>query len=70
MTNSTRAATNVSRAEATAEVMQVLLAQDDLALFCEYVSDGWYHAHAMHHLIASKLQRVLRYIETDGAEGI
>ena len=69
MTNQTRAATQVSRAEAQAEVAKVLLAQDDLALFAEYVSDGWYHAHKMHHIIAHKLQRVLRYIETDGAEG-
>lgn len=69
MARLTKAAQTVSKADAQAEVMQVLLAQDDLAMFAEYVSDGWYRAHAMHHLIAMELQEVLRYLETDGVEG-
>src|SRR5215204_4279996 len=64
-----RNALNVSQAEAQKEVMQVLLAQENLGLFAEYISDGWYHAHEMHHLIAYELQQVLLYIETDGKEG-
>ena len=64
-----RSALNVSQEEAQQEVMQVLLAREDLALYAEYISDGWYRAHQMHHLIAYELQQVLRYIETDGKEG-
>jgi len=64
-----RSALNVSQEEAQQEVMQVLLARDDLALYAEYISDGWYRAHAMHHLIAYELQQVLLYLETDGEEG-
>ena len=65
-----QAATQYSREEIREDVGKILLAQDDLAFFAEYVSDGWYHAHEMHHLLAYKLQQVLRYIETRGAEGI
>ena len=63
-----------SREEARAEVGRILLAQEDLAFFAEYMStdgdgDAWYHAYEMHHLVAHELQQVLRYLETDGAEG-
>lgn len=64
-----RAATQVSQADAQAEVMQVLLAQDDLALFAEYTSDGWYRAYEMHHLIAHELQKVLLYLQSGGKQG-
>lgn len=64
-----QAATTVSREEALEEVGQVLLAQEDLAFFAEYISDGWYVAHDMHHLIAHELQQVLLFLETDGEEG-
>lgn len=64
-----RTALNVSQKDAQQEVMRVLLAREDLALYAEYISDGWYTAHAMHHLIAYELMQVLRYLETDGAEG-
>lgn len=70
----TQAALNVTRDEARAEVGRVLLAQDDLAYFSEYMStdsdgDAWYHAYQMHHLMAHELQQVLHYLETDGKEG-
>ncbi len=64
------AATQVSREQAREEIGKVLLAEEDLSYFAEYVSDGWYTAYAMHHLIAHKLHQVLRYLETDGKEGI
>lgn len=64
-----RNALNVTQEQAQQEVMQVLLAREDLALYSEYISDGWYQAHAMHHLIGYELQLVLRYLETDGEEG-
>lgn len=63
------AATRVSQEEVRANIGKVLLAQEDLAFFSEYVSDGWYVAHAMHHLIAHELELVLRYLETDGRAG-
>jgi predicted phage terminase large subunit-like protein len=57
-----------------AEIGQILLAQEDLAFFAEYMSmddDGhpWYHAREMHHLMAQELQKVILYLQTDGAEG-
>lgn len=63
------AATTVSPEEALEEVGNVLLAQEDLAFFAEYISDGWYIAREMHHLIAHELHQVLRFLETDGEEG-
>lgn len=65
----TRGALHISQEEAQREVMQVLLAREDLAFYSEYMSDGWYQAYEMHHLIAYELQQVLRYLETDGREG-
>lgn len=67
-------ATQINPSDAKAEVGRILLAQDDLAFFAEYMSMDddnmpWYHAHAMHHLMAMELQKVLRYLETDGQEG-
>jgi len=59
----------ISQDEARREVGQVLLARDSLAHFAEYISTGWYTAHLVHHVIAAKLQRVMRYLETDGKEG-
>ena len=58
------AALNVTREEARAEVGKILLAQEDLAFFSEYMSMdddgiGWYVAHKMHQLIAYELQQVL-----------
>lgn len=69
-----RTALNVSQKEAQQDVMRVLLAREDLAMFSEYVSmdnenQPWYRAYEMHHLIAYELQDVLRYIETDGKDG-
>lgn len=66
---SPQVATQVNQKFAREEIGKILLAQDDLACFGEYISDGWYTAHRMHHLIAFELQQVLRYLETDGAEG-
>lgn len=70
----TLAATQFSPEQVRAEVGKILLAQDDLALFAEYMStdadgDPWYRAHKMHHLMAFELMQVLRYLETDGKEG-
>lgn len=65
----TLAATQVSPLEARQEVGRILLAQDDLAYFAEYVSNGLYTAHAMHRLMAREIQQVIRYLQTDGAEG-
>jgi predicted phage terminase large subunit-like protein len=62
-------ALQVSAAEAREEVGKVLLAQDDLAFFCEYMSEGWYQAYEMHHLIAFELEQVLRYLQTEGESG-
>jgi predicted phage terminase large subunit-like protein len=64
----------VSRDQARAEVGRILLAQDDLAFFAEYMStdadgDPWYRAHKMHQLMAYELQQVLQYLLTDGREG-
>lgn len=63
-----------SREEAREEIGRILLAQDDLAFFAEYMSadgdgESWYHAYKMHHMMAYELQQVLRYLETDGKEG-
>lgn len=67
-------ATHIKPSDAREEVGRILLAQEDLAYFAEYMSMDednvpWYRAHAMHHLMAMELQKVLRYLETDGAEG-
>lgn len=59
-----RAATQVSKDVARAEIGKILLAQDNLAHFAEYQSDGWYVAYEMHHLIARKLQSVLNFLMT------
>lgn len=64
----------ITREEARAEVGKILLAQDDLAFFSEYMStdaDGfaWYAAYKMHQLMAYELQQVLLYLMTDGKEG-
>jgi predicted phage terminase large subunit-like protein len=64
-----QAATQVSRADAQAEVGKILLAQADLAYCAEYLSDGWYRAYEMHHLIAQELHKVLEFLETGGASG-
>ncbi len=66
--------TAVSPEEARAEVGRVLLAQDDLAFFAMYMSMDennvpWYRAHEVHHLMAMELEKVVRYLETDGKEG-
>jgi predicted phage terminase large subunit-like protein len=67
-------ATQINPSDVREEVGRILLAQEDLAYFAEYMSMDednvpWYRAHAMHHLMAMELQKVLRYLETDGAEG-
>lgn len=64
----------VSPDDARTEIGRVALARDDLAFFSEYMSMDeenvpWYHAYAMHHLMAMELEKVLRYLETDGMEG-
>ncbi len=68
------AAIQFSPDQVRAEIGKILLAQDDLAFFSEYMSaddkgDSWYRAYKMHHLIAYELQQVIRYLETDGEEG-
>lgn len=68
------AMTAVSPEEARKEIGRILLAREKLAYFAEYMSmdadnEPWYQAHRMHHLIASELEAVLRFIETDGKEG-
>ena len=65
---------NVSQEEARKDIGRILLAQDDLAFFAEYMStdaDGfaWYVAYKMHQLMAYELQQVLLYLMTDGKEG-
>lgn len=65
---------NVTRDQAREEVGKILLAQEDLAYFSEYMSmddDGvaWYTAYKMHQLMAYELQQVLLYLMTDGEEG-
>lgn len=62
-------ATQISPEAAREEVGRILLAQDDLAYYSEYISGGWYKARKMHHVIAFELQQVLRFLETDGQEG-
>ena len=66
--------TAVSPNDAKEEVGRVLLAQDDLAFFAEYMSMDdenvpWYRAHPVHHLMAMELEKVLLYLQTDGKEG-
>jgi len=64
-----RGALKYSEKDAQQEVMRVLLARENLALYSEYISDGWYHAHEMHHLVAHELEKVILYLQTDGREG-
>jgi predicted phage terminase large subunit-like protein len=62
-------AQQVAAEAAREEVGRVLLARDSLAHYAEYMSDGWYTAHKMHHIMARELEQVLRFLETDGKEG-
>lgn len=62
-------ALNVSQVDAQQEVMRVLLARENLALYAEYISGGWYVAHEMHHLIAHELMQVIMYLSTGGVMG-
>lgn len=59
-----QAATKISREAAQEEVGRILLAQEDLAYFAEYVSGGWYRSYEMHHLIAQELHLVLDFLKT------
>lgn len=61
----------VSKEVALAEVGQVLLARESLALFGEYASEGgWWKAYEMHHLIAHYLEQVVLYLQTGGQQGL
>lgn len=65
---------NVTREQARNEVGKILLAQDDLSFFAEYMSEdldgvNWYVAHKVHQLMAFELQKVLLYLESGGKEG-
>lgn len=56
-------------------VGKVLLARESLTHFSEYMSedaDGeqWYVSHPVHRLMDIELEAVLRFLETDGKEGI
>lgn len=59
----------LSAQEMQADVEGILVAQERLAVFSEYVSGGWYVAHAVHHQIAYELEQVMRFLETGGEEG-
>jgi len=63
------AAAQIPETEFQREVFRRLAAQERLASFAEYVQP-WYHAHEMHQLIAFYLEQVVRFLETNGAEGI
>lgn len=60
---------SLSLEEMVADVQNIPFVQDNLAFFSQYVSGGWYVAHAMHFQIAEALQRVMLFLETDGSEG-
>lgn len=65
---------NVSRDQARQEVGRILLAQERLDHFAQYMStdaDGfaWYVAYKMHQLIAYELEQVLLYLQTNGEMG-
>jgi len=74
MAKNTRAAQTVSTDAALKEVGRILLAQDDLSYFAEYMSmdaDGnpWFQLYPMHRIIAHELEQVIHFLETDGKEG-
>ena len=57
--------------KARRDVGRVMLAREDFAFFCEYMSmdgdgDAWYQAYKVHQLIAMELMEVLKYLETGG----
>lgn len=65
---------NVTKEQVRADIGKILLAQEDLAFFCEYMSadaDGvsWYKAYKVHQLMAHELEKVLLYLKSGGKEG-
>lgn len=66
---SLHAAAQISPEMARQEVGRILLARERLAYFSEYISDGWYTAYKMHHIMAAALEDVLLFLQTNGTQG-
>lgn len=70
----TAATLNVTPEEARNDIGRVLLAQEYLDHFAEYMSTdasgvSWYTAYRLHKLMARELEQVLLYLKTNGKQG-